>query len=493
MNCFSLIFLLKLLGLEPFFSFDTFPNYKEKKYYIVKNVAQYSYSFFIFLLLLYQPISETILTYFYHEIINVPNVLFSYIIPINYYIAYTYFQHQRVKRIYESKNVDFLDTGKGIAKCMPREKTLIKSVLCISLITVVESYITLIVLGEPYIYNYLSPMWKWLCNSIVMLSFIPGRIVLVINSHVFFFSFLQQLQKIQELKDKLNTRDLNENKKSSVAILCYEIIDIRYTLERLIHKTEFMYISTTVLGGISTGLILEIKKWSYKHIISIVLFCILQFLFLIVIKWIGKSRTDINKIVHRRSFASKYILRKNDFCESCLHVEKKFSDLQNSTDYKLHSIHENISDSLSNTSPKNIDTIKIHIENSPILFHKKNLESIDIPDDMFDKDGDTSLDESTEMRKNINKMLEENVVNKKFNLSTKQYIQCIYEWSTNTGSSVDWIILNTLLNEEWATFSLLGFKFKGVKALSSAIMTTTAIIASGSLLSVLASTFDFFK
>lgn len=37
----------------------------------------------------------------------------------------------------------------------------------------------------------------------------------------------------------------------------------------------------------------------------------------------GKGRGEIGKIIHRRNFASKYILRKNDFCQSRLNIEKR--------------------------------------------------------------------------------------------------------------------------------------------------------------------------
>lgn len=608
MKCISLLFLLRLLGLEPLFNFDPFPNFIDNRCYKCKIVLNWTYSFFILLLVSYQPVFETVLTIKYEIINNLPNTLFYYIIPIHYYIAFIYFRSQRKKRIYESQNIEFLDNGNGFAKCMPGENTLIKSVSIISCIVILEEMITFFIFDDPELYEHVSDIVYLISKIIISLSFLPGRLILVINSHVFFFSFLQQLQKIQDLKKKLKIRDWRENKKSSVAILCYEIIDIRYTISRLIQKTEAMYITTTLIGGVSIGLILEFNEWHYRNIISFVIFGLMQIIFLSVINCIGKTRDDINKIVHRRSFASKYILRKNDFCQACLNVEKKFTDIRNSKDNIFNSLDnvvngiiehgvDNIEEnkdkkkdcntpdqspesevridieynkgSSSNNGPnseqKNIngddvdtslqeileqrqylnsiiknkksvnkndendvytstdstksldikkDTELKEIKTSPLQFRKRQLNStynlndqelhvlhrkrsIGSSDDIFKHKPSDSLEDSTEIRRNINALLDSRngstyLADSGCYLTTDEYIRCIYEWTTNTGSSVDWIILNSLLNENWSSFGLFGVKFSDGKALINAVITTSTIIASGSLLGSFVSAINFF-
>lgn len=95
--------------------------------------------------------------------------------------------------------MEFLDVGAGIAKCMPREKTLIKSVFIMSIIFLIEAFISLFILDTPEIYNMMSYKQCIISKLIITISSLPGRIVLVINGHVFLFSFLQQLQKLQYL------------------------------------------------------------------------------------------------------------------------------------------------------------------------------------------------------------------------------------------------------------------------------------------------------
>lgn len=78
--------------------------------------------------------------------------------------------------------------------------------------------------------------------------------------------------------------------------------------------------------------------------------------------------------------------------------------------------------------------------------------------DLFIKRTD-SMEDSDEIRNNIN-----NILNKKSTylmnsdsrcyLTNEEYLKCIYDWSTNTGFSVDWLILNNLLNQNWTSFGM---------------------------------------
>ncbi len=57
-----------------------------------------------------------------------------------------------------------------------------------------------------------------------------------------------------------------------------------------------------------------------------------------------------------------------------------------------------------------------------------------------------------------------------------QYMKSIKEWCVNTGTSIDWLILNNLLQENWAAFSIFGIEFSNGSALTYAITTTLGII-----------------
>jgi len=462
-----------------------------------KKSINYSYTFVVFLLLLYQPALESIITYNSGDISNISNIVFYYVAPIHFYIAFYYFRNQEEKTIYESKKLDAIQNETCVLRCIPKEETLLKSLYIISFFVFIESLITLYI-EDPNIYKHLSyPMYIF-TKILISISFIPSRIILVLNSHIFFFSFLQQIHKLQDLEKTLRYRNYDETKKYSVAVLCYEIIDIRYTLSRLIQKTELMYISTTMLGGVSTGLSIELQHWSIRNITSIVLFIFSQIVYLWIIYLIDTSRDEIGKIIHRRSFASKYILRKNNFSSTCFDLEKNILHLQNSYD-TIEKDNNNIKEkkSISNSREKVIEdndiVIHVHNETSQKELRKRingnntSFTSINIQDNI--------LEDSNEIKKKIQSLLQTKNDSCSVDtpiLNNDEYIRCIYEWVTNTGSSVDWIIVNQLLQENWACFKLLGYHFTNGKALSSAIFITTVLIASTSILGKVSSTLQIF-
>ena len=507
--------VLRCMGLEPIFHLDPFLTNINNNY-CCKIFLNWVYSIFIFLLLLYQPILETVLAIQKKEIKYFATTLFYYIIPIHYWIAFFYFRNQRTKRIYETENIKYLNNGSVVGKCMPEEKTLLKSIYGISLITIIDSILILFLYESPTFYKELSYGMDILTHILIILSFFPGRTVLVINSHIFFFSFLQQLHKLKSLEKKLRYKDWDSTNNTSVATLCYEIIDIRYTITRLIEKTDAMYMSTTIIGGISIGLILELGLWDYYTITCFVIYLIMQSVFLSVIYFIGNSRNEIKKIIHTRSFASNYILRKNDFCRTCLNVEKIYINKSNelkkvnkkstlhsikiekNNELKLFNKKENPLTFIKKTFDESIDVENKLIENKLLenklpenkllenklpenkLPENKLIEKTSSTADFYTpKDMSSSFEYSKDNVMTLLQKKEKSISNSSNFLSNNEYIRCIYEWSINTGSSVDWLILTNLLNQNWASFGLFGIEFSNGNALRNAILVTSSLIASG--------------
>ena len=75
---------------------------------------------------------------------------------------------------------------------------------------------------------------------------------------------------------------------------------------------------------------------------------------------------------------------------------------------------------------------------------------------------------SNQVQKNI-KEVKNYSPPKKEKVNTEEYI-------VKNSSSIDWIILNTILNESWGSFSFLGFEFSGSNNLLSVIGTSGALI-----------------
>lgn len=554
---------LKIFGLEPIFTINNYFDFTDPKYILSKNIINYSYSFFIFFLLWFRPISETILAFTQKNETFAPSIIFDYLAPIQYYLGFIYFKSQRKKRIYESLDHSFIKNKTGL-RYLPNESFLIKSVLLISGILILEEELSFHIIDELSIYKFDSQITKNLFKFFITLSIIPERFILSLNSHVFLFSFLQQVDKLKDLKDKLKNTTLV--RKTSVATLCYEINDVRYTLSRLIDKTNYMFISTTAIGGIAFGVLLGLDLYNYTNCSFPVLFVLMQIVFLAVISRIGFERNNISKITQGRRFASIFILRKNKFCKSCLDNEKKNIGL---TDQKMVMKHNKIfgesyvfsKRTLRSYNDDTLETFNVeskrnicmkdkssscvnenttsheslnnnHLTYSQVMNfdqhyrdEKKNKERSDLnkkPEFTFpkttiydDNDNYNNLrenenldseengvsDKGKKMRKNISNLLkmtdssnpDENKKNIYSHIEYEiehacqmkeiDYLKCIYEWSTNTGSSVDWLILQILLNENWESFSFLGIEFSDGKAFSTAMFVTISVVVSGSFLS----------
>lgn len=492
--------LLKFLGLEPVFDDNT----------CSKNFVNCGYTSMIFLFLLYHPVILMYISIDQKKPIYLSKSFFTFIQPVQYCVAYMYFRSQRTKRLYESTNLVFLENPDGIWKYLPEEKKLLKFILTLGVFLVVEAVVTfgININDKDSCYKEYSESIDVLSYIIIPLSFLYGRLVLTLNTHVFFFSFLQQIQKMSSLRDKLSKKRWTEGKNLSVAILCYEIFDIRYTLSRMIRKLEDMYTYSTILGAVGFGLMIsERDSTDLSVIISVIIFWIMQIFFLIVIQSVGKERDRFRKIIYHRKFASTYILRRNEFCQACIEVQKE-SDLLDQTDTSrknsidIKESRESLRDDLSkimkitdhpvSINITDIGPVEIYDEKSSDKFHKRSLGSNEGSEtsSIRKRTGSIRLSESTEsedIQRQIKNLLVTGGISDPHvladsgcSLTTEEFIRCIYEWVSNTGSTVDWIILNTILSEDWASFGMFGIEFSDGSALKKALIITCSLIAAGS-------------
>lgn len=556
MVLFSLVTFLRWLGLEPIFDLKQETDIRNKR---AKVVANWLYPLFIWIVLWYHPILITIVAFTNNHPTILPRACFSFIPPIQYYVSFWYFRSQRTKRIYESKDYDFLDNKEGKGKYFPEENTLLKLVISVAIIFMIEAFAIFFLTIEEAdsYYNELNKVVQGIGYFMIPLSIVYGKFVLTLSIHVFVFSFFQQIQKMRRLREKLEKRSWKEGQQIAVATLCYEICDIRYTLSRMISKLEDMYTYTTVLGSVGIGLLLTIGDLDFHTITGTIIFCLMQVFFLFIIQSVGKERDRFRKIIYHRKFASTYILRRNEFCQACLQIQKESNekDLFYNVPLDIQRLSENMTKPTGDLRPlpksikdkqiiqKNIRSIltsESESQDMSIEVHRIEKTSLDNPDapveiieesaDSYDdslgsnsmltdssvrfqkrtfgdpneektisesslRDADNSTDESEDIRQHIKKLLESGgigdphvLADSGCSLTTEEIIRCIYEWVTNTGSTVDWIVLNSILNENWSSFGMFGIEFSNGSALRKAIYITIILVGTASVLGIAEST-----
>jgi len=360
--------------------------------------------------------------------------------------------------------MSFLTNKNEISKCMPEEIILLRTILLISGLIIEWSIFLYLYMDKQYVYYYIPDKYKTINDFLIILSLIPGRTILVLNAHIFFFSFLQQLYKMKNLETNIKKREWIYNNKRSISLLCYEIIDIRYTLSRLIKKIEYMYSSVTIIGGIVIGIVIEYSFWDIYNITCLILFIILQFIFLNIIYRISDGREEILKLIYDRTFVFKYLINNDDIK---INIEKNT---------KLEKDVNNIMD-------------MEEIDDEEEIFTEKKLSKDDTKKSNNFSTLNDSINSSMEIKNNM-----ENILRNQINLSLhgdNEVITEIYKKTIQTNSSIDWLILNNLLSKEWENFQVLGIQINHGKVLIDAVIITSLFIASGSLMGFLTEIFDF--
>tara|TARA_Y100001958_G_C21136255_1_gene476229 strand:+ start:23 stop:1108 length:1086 start_codon:yes stop_codon:yes gene_type:complete len=354
--------------------------------------------------------------------------------------------------------MDFLEKQNKIAYCMPEERTLLRSILMASLLIIQWSITLYIYMDKPDIYDYIPDKYKYWNDVIIITSILPGRTILVLNSHIFFFSFLQQLYKMKKVEKNLKKREWVYNEKKSMSILCYEIIDIRYTLSRLIQKIEYMYSSVTVIGGIVVGILIEYGYWDMYNITCVTLFVILQIIFLSIIYKISNTKEEILKVIYNRSFVFKYLIDSSD-----IKIPKKDNS----------------------TLEKEINYIMDIEEEDEENFVEKDLTMNDIKmskNNMFSEET-SPMNSSMEFKKNMDTILKNQLSLTVHNDGI--ILEQMYKKITMTNFSIEWIILNDLLSKDWEKFKVFGIEIDNGKVLVDSVSITCLFIASGSLMGFL--------
>jgi hypothetical protein len=473
----ELISLLKFVGFE---------SISEKKYLSV------FYTFFIFFLLWYYSIFLFVLSVEKEKFY--PQAFFSLIIPFQYIVSYNYFRSQETKKIYDDSNE--IETSE-LKKYFPDEEKLIDIIFIISFLLTIGSWSLFFFYRNDY-FEDANIVLQIVSYFFIPLSLFYGFPVISLNIVIFSFSFIREIHKMSQIRKKITNKKWN-NRKISVASLCYEIFDIRFTLSNTINKLEDIYTSTTLLGAFALGFFLQKQEITAQGIIGIVLYFSVQTFFLIIINCIGNEREKFKQIVRTRDFASRYILRRDEFCQACLDIQKECHDEKDI----FADVPKDFSGNLSlfilqreRRKSKKFKTLKGKNKTSFLMnpqneetFEKKEMETLEETEDSTIG----SLEDSENIRIRFNNLLNEegdeenphNLADTGCVLTSEEYIRCIYEWVSNTGSITDWIVLNSILNEDWACFSLIGINFGDAHAFRKALSVTSVLIATGSVFGLL--------
>ncbi len=376
----------------------------------------YIYTLFIFLILLIEPIltlSKIIQQKSYKSL-----PLFSYmlIVPIQYIHTIRYFNIKK-HTFHDLYNAVY--NGQLVKKyCLPNDRNLTISIIGFSSLSIIFSLFTLT-------YAYLSPAIKYDLeysdNKVILyivrtLTWIYGRTIVSLNIHIFYYVFCKHLKDLKYVRFVLK-------KGETLDTFCNEIIDIRHRLRTSINKLQPIYVTSTLIGSFAIGNIIKYKIFVMDILFTSAIFFIIQCILIFIIYGVSYQRTKLLEYINESTFISKFILKKN---KQIIHNIKKQRRLSEIPTIKL----DNHADS---KIVINITTKSPSFDAGSVINEKKDNQTEDI--------------------------------------------KCIKELSNITSLSVDWIILNTILKEEWANFTFLGINLNDGSIIGKATMISGGIVA----------------
>jgi len=213
-------------------------------------------------------------------------------------------------------------------------------------------------------------------------------------------------------------------------------VTIRYVISTSIDKLESYYTTLTILGAIGIGPLLEYRTFNGNSIVNILMFILLQVIFVYFIYFLAKYQDDIIKIIKSPHVVNRY-LNQLKITNNCL-------DLYNS----LYDLESNIPANFSRFNSFKISAY------TPLTYEQVTSNS-----------HSNAISNANDTTSNINDTTS--------NINTNAELLTI---SYKNNAAIDWIILQTMLSESWVGFSLLGVSFNDTYVIEKCIVLTGIII-----------------
>ena len=270
------------------------------------------------------------------------------------------------------------------------------------------------------------------------------NIILCVNLLIFmivFFTHYNELNnEYNKLNDKINSNEDDiKNYSIECSSICYDVLWIRNQLENSIEHLQSLYLSNTLFGSIAIGFIIELGEITPFFALSCIYWLICQIVYFVVIYKIENKKSDLIKIIKKPKFYIRYLKKRYNNSEDFFKNFVKNFKKNRKGDYLIETC------SVSN------ENNKIQKTSYVIDMEEKQPMEIDL---LLHNISD--IDENNNDKENIN-----NIVNNKI---------------LQNNSSLDWIILNTVLTEEWDCFEFLGFQFNNSNSIQNSIAIVTILI-----------------
>ena len=226
---------------------------------------------------------------------------------VNYIVILNYFKKPYFFKIY----TDIIYNEEYTTYSL--EKTMLYSSIGGTLITLIISY-TYYFIGyntvaiDKYVEEIHYKIILFIYNLIYNFY---SRFIFFLNTTIFFIVFYKHYIDLSGEVKKINDKKswTIDKYKTSISVISYNLLFIRTEINKSIKLLEYIYISSTILGAISIGTIMNNKKLNIFLIGSIIIWSIIQFGFLFIMSLITEKKDELIEEINKPKFAIHYLIK----------------------------------------------------------------------------------------------------------------------------------------------------------------------------------------
>lgn len=363
---------------------------------ILWSIMEMVYRLLVFIVMFYYPVTNIIYVVKTNFTYIPPSIIFKSVIPIQYILSLLYFSRTHFDSFYLN------DANSKLIICIPKVIYVIIGILIISSVSTIISLILKIYgIGIFTQLDSLDYQNQIVSIKILILLFdicywFYGRSIILINLASFTIVFCKHVKIIEGILEILDNKVYNRCDMKQLSFICKQVTRMRHELHISIKYLENMFSTSTIIGAISMGYIIETRgKYGISEIsiTSIIIFIVSQVVFFYIVYRVSNQKDELHKLINSPR------------------IVKQFLSRLSGADCELYRIH--------------------------------NLED------------DTNLEQYN---------------------NTLDRVEKIISIEKDNATSIDWLILNNVLNQKWTEFTVFGITLQDGNVLKKCVVLGTVFL-----------------
>jgi len=350
--------------------------------------------------------------------IHIPFTIFYLFGPVNYALGLKYISTGHLESVLS-------DCRRAHFSLKPINRLII-AIFVVATLGILTNILILIFTGPPVEFGWLMSdngnvnrlIYTWF-----IINWIFSSYCISVNTSIFSFVFYKHLEDLRDLESDLTSDMIWNMDQTNFTDLTRRIIGVKYVIKGSVDKLQSIFTSTTTIGAIAIGSVVQFKQINAYLIYYIVLYFICIFVFFYFIYQISNTRENVLGIIKSPSVMYKYLTN----VKSMHNVEvlrREFNELRQLDPEKVHTLNKF---KIAAYSPTTLDQV-IDLNGLEEGSYSNNLEA--------------------------------------------EVLTLCYK----NNAAVDWLILESTLKERWTGFELLGISFDGIDVVKKGIGVVSGIV-----------------